>query len=187
MDRQEFIASVLKNENVNFESIRERFDDTAIRTLHAVLGFAGEVAELNSCLNADEVDTLNEVEELGDLEWYLAVLADAKGASLAEVDNWAMSFRVGDTGVINHLIAVSGVMVDAAKREIFYGKPFGDWEVIISIASCTLMKYYVARGYTRHEVWVKNKEKLETRYKGKGFSEESAVNRDLEAEKESLS
>ncbi len=60
------------------------------RIEHAVMGLVTESAE---CMDAikkakiygKELDTVNLIEEAGDLMWYLAILADALGVSFEEV------------------------------------------------------------------------------------------------------
>ena len=101
--------------------------------------------------------------------------------------------RLQDTGNIRLLHAAIGLCTevgefqDALKKAIFYGKELdrtnlveelGDIMWYIAIASDEL-------GITLEDVMAKNAEKLAARYKG-GFTEEQALNRDLDEEREIL-
>lgn len=57
------------------------------RLFHAIIGIATEATELLEALNdpSGEIDTVNLIEELGDLNWYEAIACDAMNVSLEDV------------------------------------------------------------------------------------------------------
>jgi NTP pyrophosphatase (non-canonical NTP hydrolase) len=58
--------------------------------VHAAMGISGEAGELVDAVKkhvayGQELDTVNVIEELGDLMWYITLAADAVGSSLRNV------------------------------------------------------------------------------------------------------
>lgn len=85
------------------------------------------------------------------------------------------------------LCTEAGEFTDAMKREIFYGKPVDFTNLVEEIGD---VLWYVALacnalGVDMSEVMDKNIAKLRTRYPEK-FTEQDAINRDLDAEREAL-
>lgn len=63
------------------ESVKEKLDISGIRTLHSILGICTEAGEISNQLlthlfENKDLDTINLVEELGDLGWYEEILLD---------------------------------------------------------------------------------------------------------------
>lgn len=85
MDSKSYIEAAKKTESTNFSEIKERLSDTStIRLLHAAMGVSTESGELLDALKKSlfygkELDRTNLFEEVGDLLWYLAILADEIG------------------------------------------------------------------------------------------------------------
>lgn len=65
--------------------------DEGIRILHACLGLTTEVGELFEALvkvnDSNHIDSINVLEEAGDLFWYLAIIANVFGSSFEAIQN----------------------------------------------------------------------------------------------------
>ena len=86
-------------------------DPTIVRLLHASLGLCTEVEEYLTATSAQ-----NEIEELGDAYWYLAVLDNTFTIpDLQQLPNCDDADALGP-----HWVAM---LQDICKRVIFYGKP----------------------------------------------------------------
>lgn len=103
--------------------------------------------------------------------------------------------RLSDEKCIRGLHAALGLSTEAAeladvfKKHIFYGKEI-DWvnieeEIGDLFWYCAVM-VDVLGSYSFAGGMLKNIEKLAARYKGQQFDEDSAINRDLEVEREIL-
>ena len=148
--------------------------------VHMALGFTTETLEMEEgILNEDKI---NIQEENGDTLWYLAnectiyglnfedILLEAKANSLMK---WT-PFKLEN-------------IVDLHKRELAYGKEMDIAKLkieLISIASY-LLQVAIFHGFTLEECLIKNIAKLYKRYPDK-FTEEKALNRDLESEYKTL-
>ena len=80
-----------------------------------------------------------------------------------------------------------GELMDALKKHIFYGKPL---DVTNVVEECGDLTWYLSvlldeLGYSFETVWERNITKLKARY-GEKFSEEGALHRNLEQEREVL-
>lgn len=86
----DYTKGVLVTENTDYVGISERLHHVhTIRMLHAAMGIATEAGELLDALKkhifyGKSLDTTNLQEELGDIFWYAAVLADSSGFTLAD-------------------------------------------------------------------------------------------------------
>jgi len=82
MDIDNYVPLALRTESVNFEDIEKRMADRDVmRLLHGAIGLATESGELTDALKKHvfygaDLDLVNLGEELGDLLWYAAVIAD---------------------------------------------------------------------------------------------------------------
>jgi NTP pyrophosphatase (non-canonical NTP hydrolase) len=82
MTPEEYIKAVCKTESVDFDAISKRLSNLGlIRLLHAAMGLETEVGEIMDQLKkhifyGKELDTVNLMEELGDLFWYTGIMAD---------------------------------------------------------------------------------------------------------------
>lgn len=90
MEHEEYIENVLKTESSDFSKIRERLDEKKIRILHAILGISTEAGELEDQLKkhlyyGKDLDVINIEEEIGDLNWYMAILIDALGLNFEKI------------------------------------------------------------------------------------------------------
>ncbi len=82
MKTSEYISNALRTESNDFEAIRGRFSEENIRLLHATMGLATEAGEALDAIKkhlfyGKPLDKVNLKEEMGDLFWYLAIMADA--------------------------------------------------------------------------------------------------------------
>lgn len=82
MENKDYITAALVTENKDIQGITFRVTDPDIlRALHAVMGLCTESGEALDALKkhifyAKQLDVVNLQEELGDLFWYAAILAD---------------------------------------------------------------------------------------------------------------
>ena len=91
MDTKLYKELVLKTESKDFEAISSRLkDNRTLRLLHGSCGIATEAGELLDALKkhifyGKEIDTVNVVEEVGDLMWYCAIILDELGVEFEDV------------------------------------------------------------------------------------------------------
>ena len=70
-----------------------------LRVLHGLIGMATEASEILENLLLGEMDTTNMIEELGDIQWYEAILLDALKSSWTQIRTknvQKLSKRYGD-------------------------------------------------------------------------------------------
>ena len=78
-----YLKQALQTESKDLSQVAKRLEDPKlIRILHAALGVSTEAGELLDALKKKifynkELDEINLKEEIGDLFWYLAIMADA--------------------------------------------------------------------------------------------------------------
>src|SRR5262249_12605893 len=107
--------------------VKERLQDTGtVRLLHAMIGLCTESGEIQDQLKkhifyGKPIDTTNLVEEMGDLFWYLGIMANTLGVSFEEImakNNAKLRARYGDkfteTAALNRNLN--------AERNILEGK-----------------------------------------------------------------
>jgi NTP pyrophosphatase (non-canonical NTP hydrolase) len=91
MDAKKYKELVLKTESTDFSAISDRLKDKrTLRLLHGSCGIATEAGELLDALKkhifyGKETDTVNVVEEVGDLMWYCAIILDELGVEFEDV------------------------------------------------------------------------------------------------------
>lgn len=91
MDTKEYVSNAIKTESTDFDKIGARLSDPKnIRILHAAIGLATEAGEVQDALKkhvfyGKPLDTVNIAEELGDIFWYMAIMADALDVSFADI------------------------------------------------------------------------------------------------------
>ena len=90
MNSSTYIENAKKTESVNYENIANRLQSKSmIRILHSALGLSTEAGEILDAVKkhvyyGKELDKVNLFEEVGDLFWYLAVMADELGFSFED-------------------------------------------------------------------------------------------------------
>jgi NTP pyrophosphatase (non-canonical NTP hydrolase) len=85
------------------------------------------------------------------------------------------------------IVTEAGEILDAVKKSIFYGKPFDLVNLQEEIGDCFWYLAILAKeaGMSFEDIMQQNINKLRARYPEK-FTEEAALNRDLEAERRVL-
>lgn len=173
-------------------------DDISKDFTHAILGVATEVRELR-----DAVDAVNALEERGDLRFYVVALAqvigDGVGAYPYLDDIRRSAFETAqdlqttdsDRDLEHDLDLRVNDLLDHAKRWVGYGKApdnllrvMHDVFVVEYLAPrlCPFVTEYIPDS----KVEAVNMAKLLKRYPGGDFSAFHALQRDLEAERETL-
>jgi NTP pyrophosphatase (non-canonical NTP hydrolase) len=87
---EEFVELSGRSENMDFESIIERFNPETARLLHGIMGCGTESGELLDAFKryliyGKELDYINIKEELGDVMFYIALVCRTLDVSLEEV------------------------------------------------------------------------------------------------------
>ncbi len=91
MDTQVYINNATKTESKDFDKIASRVSEPGnIRLLHGGIGLATEAGEFLDALKkhiyyGKELDRVNLAEELGDLFWYCAIIADELDVPFADI------------------------------------------------------------------------------------------------------
>lgn len=152
------------------------------RLLHAAMGVSTEVAEL---LLADEGDMINVKEELGDVLWYVAIVASVFEVTFNELHSLA-EVEIVEDDPMKALLKASSEALDHMKKVCFYGKVALD-EAFFGRQFANLIHAIQIlgqdEGWDLSELQETNIAKLERRYGGK-FTSEAAINRDTEHELE---
>ena len=93
MESKNYIKDAIRTESTNFEAMNTRLNDDGLkRLLHAGIGLSTESGEFLDALKkhifyGKELDKVNLAEEMGDLFWYMAIVADELGFEFEEVMN----------------------------------------------------------------------------------------------------
>ena len=140
----------------------------ATRLLHATMGICTELVEL-----ADGYGTVNFVEEVGDVLWYLAIADD--------VIDWRKCNRVCEPKSNLYWI---GELNDAMKRHLFYGTELNVDKIV---TACIAIYHGLVVALSDRQLLIEaameaNIEKLSKRYPNKYFDKTDAVTRDVENE-----
>ncbi|MDJ0625756.1 MAG: nucleoside triphosphate pyrophosphohydrolase family protein [Candidatus Caenarcaniphilales bacterium] len=90
MITKDYIQNAIRTESKDFAKIQERFTEENIRLLHATMGLATEAGEALDALKkhlyyGKPLDKTNLKEEMGDLFWYLAIMADTLDIDFAPI------------------------------------------------------------------------------------------------------
>lgn len=160
------------------------------RLTHAALGFTTETAEL-FCGK----DNINELEELGDLSWYLALPTNLlQGMRLplklgeGPLRNpWDTSVEVQLQANLGHLVRLAGELADFSKRFTYYRKD-PDWSQVqftVSQAWMAVIKAVKLRDGDFQQVLDANIAKLKSRYPDR-FTCKLAVQRNVAKERKVL-
>lgn len=169
------------------DSYAQKFVKNAIRTesqveqvnpriTHAVVGIMTECIEYMT-----HIDPVNAKEEIGDILWYMAILADELREDLQE---WIDAAASGGYGGPIILVSRANELLDVYKKRTFYGKGKSYRLAVIPIIQILIGLA------TKHETSIQSEmqrviAKLRTRYPEK-FTKELAENRNLNAERKTL-
>ena len=91
MDSKTFVSNAIKTESRNFDDIGKRMSEVRNqRLLHAGIGLATEAGEFLDALKkhvfyGKDLDTVNLSEEMGDIFWYCALIADELNIDFSQV------------------------------------------------------------------------------------------------------
>lgn len=140
--------------------------------LHASVGLAGEAIELNYSLDPE-----NEVEELGDLCFYLQ-------HAWATIEKWGVESSGAyhtpageslETSVYDRIIQTSGDILDMAKKVWVYRKPVRTLPLAGALMHLDYLvnRFCSEEGLERPRVEALNQAKLEKRYPS-GYSDAAA-------------
>lgn len=153
------------------------------RLLHAAVGMSTEVAEL---LLSDE-DVTNVKEELGDILWYVAIVASV--FELDEIEKLILlcNRELVEEDPFRALLGSAGEGLDCIKRNLFYGLDLDEARFGQHVGSVLYAVQILAEdeGWTLDDLKQANIGKLSARYPEK-FTTEAAVNRDVAAEMEAV-
>ena len=88
---EDYITKVKQSENKDYIAPRERINSERImRLMHGTIGIVTEAAELLDAFKRHlfygaELDEVNVKEELGDIEWYAAIIRDELNVTQDEI------------------------------------------------------------------------------------------------------
>jgi NTP pyrophosphatase (non-canonical NTP hydrolase) len=161
------------------------------RLLHGAMGLVTEAGELKEAVfGIDNHDTVNLIEECGDVIWYLAITADTLDIDFTNV-GVAVIKQQEIEDLIDFLSIQTSIVMDKVKRHVFYGKELERRDVLVSftyILACLDDICRLSGGDVKkaiEKVTIKLTDKDKGRFKD-GFSQEEAYDRDLDAERELL-
>ena len=158
----------------------------ASHNTHMTLGIIEEIEELMLAVHNN--DKVNIVEELGDLFWYLSQYCLANGisfneqviASLTRLSNNELAAGASSAPFFQLLVIT--------KKEFAYDKVYSSEERIVALAYvfdfCSY--WFTSLELDIENILQTNYDKLSTRYISKAFSNDAAINRDTDTEREVL-
>jgi hypothetical protein len=200
LNARNYVEAAVKTEHRNAREtkrLKVRFSDRMnMRLIHAVLGLSSELSEVQEAVDADKIDTTNLMEEVGDLYWYMAILADEfSSAEVVFVNNDSSPIRTARPSDarallqqnVNYMVRNAGSLADLVKKTVMYGK---DLDVSMLLTYLRGLDYNINQalriyGMTAQAARESNLNKLSARYE-KGFTEKAALNRDLKTERSVL-
>lgn len=157
--------------------------------LHAVMGILTEVEELIQ--NSRNPDSVNLLEEVGDITWYLAILGRELELPSSQLTphshNLSLIESLSPNTHLMNIVEHSCGLLDFLKKKLFYNKTINETDFRLR-AVClvnSVAAYLYVNNLDPSKVFEINIAKLKARY-GEKFSTERAINRDLETEREIL-
>ena len=150
------------------------------RLLHAAIGAMTESTELSHF-----VGKANFVEELGDILWYMAIALDALGRK--ELSETQAAGTIHGGNALRTICVESANLLDQMKKNIFYGKQYDrdDYARSCEFIIHCIRQICVSWAIKFEDVLKANIRKLTVRYPEK-FTDEAAINRDLDSERRAL-
>ncbi len=148
--------------------------------LHGVMGMVTEAGEL-----LGKKDRVNAIEELGDFTWYLAIASKSVNHNLEDLPK-PTNYQDFDEAS-KRLSEMSSELLDLIKKAFFYGKEI-DYNAVgmfLSGINSVVEDLILICKTSRSQVYQINIDKLKARFPDK-FTEERAINRDLDAERQVL-
>lgn len=192
MTSQEYIKLAVRTEceplnvlvNIGLGNVTVHFKSNELiqklRLLHCAIGLCTEVGEFQENLTHNR-DKINLYEEVGDLLWYCAI-----GFNTLDFNNeLILSCKACEQTLEkarDNLVMDVGMLQGIIKRSLFYGKPLDESGILQLLVyiwnNCAMIT-------DLEPIMEKNIAKLRARYPEK-FTNEHALNRDLEKELEAL-
>ncbi len=166
---------------------------------HSVLGMMSEVGELRelTVLSSEGIPSLAWVEELGDCFWFAAWYATAMGKSFTAAMELSFSVppeQLNDVReALDHLEMAGCALLSYVKKHLFYKTEDFDYlgmneeylTYLKTLSHLALLTQSIHQ-FSIEDILDANFNKLDARYKGKGFSSDHAVNRDTQKEYEAM-
>jgi len=170
------------------ESIVDPIEGLESRMLHGLIGLCTESGELLDAMKkhlyyGKDLDTVNMLEEIGDLCWYLAIICDVSGLDFAVQIEKAIEFKVIKQEKRSLLSVCAELNAVCAGNLVTYTSS-GQPHVIKPLFSL-IDELVAGLDGMWEEICEKNISKLKARY-GDKFDAHKALNRDLETEREIL-
>ena len=155
-------------------------DHKYARLMHAAMGLCTESAEL-----LVGTDLTNEIEEVGDVLWYAALLSDALGKPFDFFFSESPGYRKGSP--LKNVVFYSSEIVDVLKRSMIYGAIFDEDRVVRATFEIIANLRRIALTYQGglFLAMERNIAKLQKRFPNR-FTQELALNRNLEGERKAL-
>jgi len=178
LSHPEMVKRLAKNATQIAEEIIDRENrDQLFDLLHASIGFAGEVCELQEgavTLSTSADDNL--VEELGDIEFYLELLRQCLNIKVEAVTEERVCNYMSFRSLLDELSELSGDMLDATKKCFIYNQEIDMTRFVIALTKTNLCLslIYKNKNITREDVLEANLKKLDKRYPGFNFTNEAA-------------
>jgi hypothetical protein len=155
------------------------------KLLHCAIGMVTEFGELKQASMKLPLDTVNVMEECGDIFWYLAgfqrYYVDCDWEDVEPIQ--VTELRTLVDGGMDSAIEV----LDAFKKWAYYGKPLSENHVKGHLYSVYKTCYTILKGigYNIDDTRSINIQKLKDRFPEK-FTTKDAINRDLDTERKTL-
>jgi NTP pyrophosphatase (non-canonical NTP hydrolase) len=169
------------------ESVVDQIEGLESRMLHGLIGLCTESGELLDAMKkhlyyGKELDTVNMLEEIGDLCWYLAIICDVADIDFAEQIEKAKEFN--DTQEERSLLSVCAELNAVCGGNLVTYTNSGQPHVIQPLFYL-IDELVIELDGMWEEICEKNIAKLKARY-GEKFDAHKALNRDTDAEREIL-
>lgn len=187
MKWEQYVQLAVRTESTFEESMYRRVK-------HSVIGICTEVAELAAWVPGDSINLL---EEIGDVLWYVAIQDHATARRrLHSEDQWFLKAE-GATPVLPKsqcvipMVIHAGNALNVFKRIEFYRAEFGSKQLVVVWEETDRIVDYLIKlarhaGITIQQCMERNIAKLQKRFPEK-FTTQAALNRDLQAEATALS
>lgn len=159
------------------------------KVLHAAIGLCTEAGELidvfDDLQEGRAIDVVNLKEELGDMYWYLAILS--RELSISSTLPHSTVEKKDTSWHILQLVRSSGDILDLLKKSVYYGANLNEEGISTEVLNLFISLNEISKNWNLaiQDIWETNINKLKARY-GEKFSEEGALNRDLDKERNVL-
>jgi NTP pyrophosphatase (non-canonical NTP hydrolase) len=155
---------------------------------HMALGLAGELGEIVNCTGTElkhKIDLTNLEEELGDQYWYLSCYCHLRNVPVPHADH--LKVDIENDLCFELLISSISDLVDLVKRYTAYNKEIDRAKELETVYNIYVSLFLFESIYQLdgNKIREKNINKLRVRYPQK-YSDDSAINRNIEAERKSL-